>query len=84
MDEIPERYGHPFETAWHLDAAMADEAHDLGVHYVSVLNYFCNESGCRTVGDKTIPKPDLLYFDSNHLTVSGSEDLIMHSDLHLF
>jgi peptidoglycan/LPS O-acetylase OafA/YrhL len=84
MDKIPERYGHPFETAWHLDAAMADEAHELGVHYVSVLNYFCNESGCRTVGDKTIPKPDLLYFDSNHLTVSGSEDLIMHSDLHLF
>jgi len=84
LTEIPERYGHAFETAWHLDAAMADQAHALGVHYVSVLNYFCNKSGCRTVGDRTIPKPDLLYFDSNHLTVSGSEDLITHSDLHLF
>jgi peptidoglycan/LPS O-acetylase OafA/YrhL len=84
MDKIPERYGHPFDTAWHLDAAMADQAHELGVDYVSVLNYFCNESGCRTVGDRTIPKPDLLYFDSNHLTVSGSEDLITHSDLHMF
>jgi hypothetical protein len=84
MIEIPERYGHPFEAAWHLDAAMADQAHALGVHYVSVLNYFCNKSGCRTVGDRTIPKPDLLFFDSNHLTVSGSIDLITHSDLHLF
>jgi peptidoglycan/LPS O-acetylase OafA/YrhL len=84
LNEIPERYGHTFEAAWHLDAAMADEAHALGVHYVSVLNYFCNKSGCRTVGDRTIPKPDLLYFDSNHLTISGSRDLIMHSDLHLF
>jgi hypothetical protein len=84
MTEIPERYGHAFEAAWHLDAAMADQSHALGVHYVSVLNYFCNKSGCRTVGDRTIPKPDLLYFDSNHLTVSGSEDLITHTDLHLF
>lgn len=84
LTEIPERYGHAFEAAWHLDAAMADQSHALGVHYVSVLNYFCNKSGCRTVGDRTIPKPDLLYFDSNHLTVSGSEDLITHSDLHLF
>jgi SGNH domain (fused to AT3 domains) len=83
MNEIPERYAHPFEAAWHLDAAMADQAHELGVHYLSVLSYFCNESGCRTLGDKTIPKPDLLYFDSNHLTVSGSRDLITHSDLHL-
>jgi peptidoglycan/LPS O-acetylase OafA/YrhL len=83
LTEIPERYGHAFEAAWHLDAAMADQAHALGVHYVSVLNYFCNQSGCRTVGDRTIPKPDLLYFDSNHLTVSGSEDLITHSDLHI-
>jgi peptidoglycan/LPS O-acetylase OafA/YrhL len=84
MNEIPERYGHTFEAAWHLDAAMAVQAHELGVHYVSVLNYFCDKSGCRTVGDRTIPRPDLLYFDSNHLTVSGSEDLMTHSDLHLF
>ncbi len=84
MNEIPERFGHTSEAAWHLDAAMADQAHELGVHYVSVLNYFCNKSGCRTVGDRTISKPDLLFFDSNHLTVSGSQDLIAHSDLHLF
>jgi peptidoglycan/LPS O-acetylase OafA/YrhL len=84
MNEIPERYGHPFEAAWHLDAAMAALAHQLGVHYISVLNYFCNEFGCRTVGDRTIATPDLLFFDSNHLTISGSRDLMTHSDLHLF
>jgi peptidoglycan/LPS O-acetylase OafA/YrhL len=84
MNEIPERYGHPLERAWHLDAAMAVQAQELGARYVSVLNYFCNGSGCRTVGDKTIPKPDLLFFDANHLTVSGSRDLVTHSDLHLF
>jgi peptidoglycan/LPS O-acetylase OafA/YrhL len=84
MNEIPERYGHPFEAAWHLDALMAAQAAALNVHYVSVLNYFCNKSGCLTVGDRTKARPDLLYSDSNHLTVSGSQDLIAHSDLHLF
>ena len=84
ITEIPERYGHAFGPAWHLDAAMADEARALGVHYVSVLNYFCNKSGCRTVGDRTKARPDLLFSDSNHLSVSGSEDLITHSNLHIF
>ena len=84
LTEIPERYGHAYEAAWRLDAAMADEAHELGVHYVSVLNYFCNKSGCRTVGDRTIPNPDLLFSDSNHLTITGSKDLITHSNLHIF
>jgi peptidoglycan/LPS O-acetylase OafA/YrhL len=84
LNEIPERYGHPFEAAWHLDAAMAAQAQELGVRYVSVLNFFCNESGCRTVGDRSIPKPDLLYRDRDHLSATGSKDLIMHSDLHLF
>jgi peptidoglycan/LPS O-acetylase OafA/YrhL len=84
LKEIPERYGHSFEAAWHLDAAMAAQAKELRVRYVSVLNYFCNKSGCRTVGDRSIPKPDLLYRDRDHLTATGSKDLITHSDLHLF
>jgi peptidoglycan/LPS O-acetylase OafA/YrhL len=84
LNVIPERYGHPFDAAWHLDAAMAAQAQELGVRYVSVLNYFCNKSGCRTVGDRSIPKPDLLYRDRDHLSATGSKDLIMHSDLHLF
>ncbi len=84
ITEIPERYGHAFGPAWHLDAAMADEARALGVHYVSVLNYFCNKSGCRTVGDRTKARPDLLFSDSNHLSVAGSKDLITNSNLYIF
>jgi peptidoglycan/LPS O-acetylase OafA/YrhL len=84
MHEIPERLDQSFEAAWHLDAAMASQAADLGVHYVSVLKHFCNTSGCRTVGDRSIPKPDLLYRDRDHLTATGSKDLITHSDLPFF
>ena len=84
LNEVPERLGQPSEAVWHLDAAMGAQAAALNVRYVSVLNYFCNESGCRTVGDRTKSPPDLLFRDSNHLTVSGSQDLIAHSDLHLF
>ena len=84
LNEIPERLGRPTDAVWHLDTAMAAQAAALNVRYVSVLNYFCNKSGCRTVGDRTKIRPDLLYSDSNHLSVSGSEDLITHSDLHLF
>jgi hypothetical protein len=83
LNEIPERLGRPSDAVWHLDTAMAAQAAALSVRYVSVLNYFCNKSGCRTVGDRTQTRPDLLYSDSNHLSVSGSEDLITHSDLHL-
>jgi peptidoglycan/LPS O-acetylase OafA/YrhL len=84
LNDIPERLGRPTDAVWHLDATMAAQAAALNVRYVSVLNYFCNKSGCRTVGDKTQTRPDLLFSDSNHLTVSGSRDLITHSDLHLF
>jgi len=84
MDAIPERFGGISDATWHLDAAMAARAAALNVRYVSVLNYFCNKSGCRTVADRTKTRPDLLYSDSNHLTVSGSQDLIAHSNLHLF
>jgi peptidoglycan/LPS O-acetylase OafA/YrhL len=82
--EIPERLEQPSAAAWHLDTAMATQAAALKVRYVSILNYFCNKSGCRTVGDRTQTRPDLLFSDSNHLTISGSQDLILHSDLPLF
>jgi len=81
LNEIPERFGHDFDAAWHLDAAMAAQLASLSVRYVSVLNFFCDKSGCRTVVDRTNARPDLLYSDSNHLTVSGSQDLIAHSGL---
>jgi peptidoglycan/LPS O-acetylase OafA/YrhL len=84
LNEIPERLGHKFEAAWHLDSAMAAQAVEMNVRYVSVLSNFCDRSGCRVVGDRTAPRPDLFYSDRDHLTVSGSKDLIAHSDLHLF
>jgi peptidoglycan/LPS O-acetylase OafA/YrhL len=84
LTEIPERLAQSSEAAWHLDAAMAAEAAELGVRYVSVLKYFCNESGCRTVGDRSISKPDLLFRDRDHLTATGSIDLITHSGLPFF
>jgi peptidoglycan/LPS O-acetylase OafA/YrhL len=84
LNEIPERLGQPSDAVWHLDAAMATQAVALKVRYVSVLDYFCNKSGCRTVGDRAKTPPDLLFRDSNHLTVSGSEELIAHSHLAMY
>jgi hypothetical protein len=84
LNEIPERLGRPTDAVWHLDTTMAAQAAELNVRYISVLSYFCNKFGCRTVGDKTQIRPDLLFSDSNHLTDAGSRDLIAHSDLHLF
>jgi peptidoglycan/LPS O-acetylase OafA/YrhL len=77
--EIPARLGTVSDSLWHLDAAMAAQAVAERVQYVSVLNYFCDNAGCLTVGDRTLPRPDLLYRDQDHLTVTGSKVLIAHS-----
>jgi hypothetical protein len=82
VSEVPERLERKFVAAWHLDAAMAAQATAMNFRYVSVLGNFCNKSGCRTVGDRSSSRPDLLYYDRGHLTVSGSKDLIAHSNLH--
>lgn len=75
-ERIPERLGAVDDTARRLDAAMAAQALAMHVQYVSVLNLFCNREGCRTVGDVKSPQPDLLFWDSNHLTTSGSRFLV--------
>jgi peptidoglycan/LPS O-acetylase OafA/YrhL len=77
--EIPERLGKVPDQLWHLDAAMAAQTATEDFQYVSVLSYFCNAAGCLTVGDKTLPRPDLLFNDRDHLTVTGSRMLIAHS-----
>jgi peptidoglycan/LPS O-acetylase OafA/YrhL len=77
--EIPKRLGNVTDSLWRLDAAMAAEAIAEHTQYVSVLNYFCDGTGCLTVDDKTLPRPDLLYRDQDHLTVTGARDLISHS-----
>jgi peptidoglycan/LPS O-acetylase OafA/YrhL len=83
-NEIPERLGRVSDAIWNLDAAMAAQATAENVEYVSVLNYFCDKTGCLTVGDRTLSRPDLLYRDRDHLSVSGSKFLIAHSRLQLF
>jgi peptidoglycan/LPS O-acetylase OafA/YrhL len=82
--EIPERLGRVPDAVWNLDAAMAAQAAAESVQYVSVLNYFCDKTGCLTVGDRTLSRPDLLYRDRDHLTVTGSKLLIAHSRSQLF
>jgi peptidoglycan/LPS O-acetylase OafA/YrhL len=79
VNEIPRRFGKVSDELWKLDAAMAAQAAAEDVGYVSVLNYFCDAAGCLTVGDKSPTRPDLLYRDRDHLTVTGSEMLIAHS-----
>ena len=83
-DEIPERFGRVSDEIWHLDTAMADQAVIENVQYVSIINYFCNKAGCLTVGDRTLSRPDLLYRDQDHLTMTGSKVLIGHSIHQLF
>ena len=78
-EEIPQRLGRVSDVTWHLDAAMAALAVAEKFQYVSVLDYFCDSAGCLTVGDKTLKRPDLLYRDRDHLTVTGSRLLIAHS-----
>ena len=82
--EVPERFGEVSDVLWSLDSAMAALAAADHVQYVSVLNSFCNKDGCLTVGDRSLSRPDLLYRDRDHLTVSGSKVLIAHSRAQLF
>jgi hypothetical protein len=83
-NEIPERLGTVSDAIWNLDAAMAAQAAAENVQYVSVLNYFCDKTGCLAAGDRTLSRPDLLYRDRDHLSVSGSTLLIAHSRSQLF
>jgi peptidoglycan/LPS O-acetylase OafA/YrhL len=83
-DQIPERLGRVPETIWQLDTAMAALAENANVQYVSVLHEFCDLSGCLTVGDRSLQRPDLLFRDRDHLTVTGSRMLIEKSTRQLF
>jgi peptidoglycan/LPS O-acetylase OafA/YrhL len=73
---VPERLGSIPTAEQHLDRLMAAQAVAAGAQYVSVLDWFCNTAGCRTTGNETLMTPDLLFRDQDHLTPSGSRDLI--------
>jgi peptidoglycan/LPS O-acetylase OafA/YrhL len=76
MEQIPARLGIGSGAAWRLDAAMQAQALAMQARYVSVLRVFCNPQGCLTVGDQKSPQPDLLFWDTDHLTASGSRLLV--------
>ena len=84
LDEIPMRFGKVSDALWRLDAAIDDLADIEMVQYVSTLKYFCDSNGCLTVNDRSLSRPDLLYRDQDHLTVSGSRVLIEHSNLKIY
>jgi len=75
-EDIPERLDAVSDTASQLDAVLAAQAVAMHVRYVSVLHLFCDRQGCLTVGDPRSRQPDLLFWDSDHLTTSGSRFLV--------
>ncbi len=75
-EKLPERLGHIAPEIWRLDAAMAAQAKASGADYFSVLNLLCNAEGCMTLGGRKTEKPDLLFFDRDHLSVTGSKLVI--------
>jgi peptidoglycan/LPS O-acetylase OafA/YrhL len=75
-DRIPERLGAVSKAVWQLDEMLAAQAATYQVQYMSVLHWFCDPSGCRTLGRESERHPDLLFRDQDHLTPSGSRDLM--------
>jgi peptidoglycan/LPS O-acetylase OafA/YrhL len=84
LAEIPERLGRVSDELWRLDASFAAMAAAEKVEYVSVLNILCNKEGCLTVGNKTLQRPDLLFRDREHVTISGSKLLAAGARTKLF
>lgn len=73
---VPKRLGSISAVSRELDQALAATASAQGAQYVSVLEWFCDASGCRTLGNESEHRPDLLFRDQDHLTPSGSRDLV--------
>lgn len=76
-EHVPERFGAPPTGERELDHALAATTVAHGALYLSELDWFCNRAGCRTVGHETEHHPDLLFRDADHLTPSGSRDLVI-------
>jgi len=74
--QVPERLGSVPADTRKLDQALGAAAQARGVQYVSLLEWFCNSSGCRTLGNESERRPDLLFRDQDHLTPTGSRDLM--------
>jgi peptidoglycan/LPS O-acetylase OafA/YrhL len=76
---VPERLGTVRPRERKLDQMLSAATVARGAHYQSELDWFCNMEGCRTLGHETQYHPDLLFRDEDHLTPSGSRDLVVGS-----
>lgn len=79
-ERIPDRLGGASGTIQRLDMAEAEQAAVWGASYVSILHRLCNQRGCRTLAEPEWKegRPNLLFGDRHHLTVSGAV-LLMES-----
>jgi len=69
---LPERTFYGSNDVWTRarDAMLAGLSSELGVHYISVRNVFCNDDGCLTrIGPS---ESELTAFDAGHLTVPAA------------
>jgi peptidoglycan/LPS O-acetylase OafA/YrhL len=73
---LPIRFGSVAADVRRLDAAMAAEVAASGGQFVSILDLLCNLHGCRVQGEEGREPPDLLFWDRDHLTQSGSRWLM--------
>jgi peptidoglycan/LPS O-acetylase OafA/YrhL len=76
LETIPERLGEVSSTIRHLDVVMAAQAAAEHVEYVSIVDRFCDQTGCLVLGDPHLVPADLLYRDQDHLTPTGSRLLV--------
>jgi peptidoglycan/LPS O-acetylase OafA/YrhL len=76
LDGVPERFGQPSPALWNLDNALSQEAFNLDVVYFSALNALCDSAGCLTAVHRQWVRPDLLFWDREHLTPAGSQFLV--------
>lgn len=57
-----------------IDKYLSRYSEKLGVHYISLVKFLCNDEGCETMENN---HPDtVLYFDQGHLTNIGSEYIV--------
>lgn len=76
---LPARTFYRSDDEWTRgrDALLGSLSHELGIHYISVRNVFCNDDGCLTrIGQN---QSELTAFDPGHLTVPGSIFLVGHT-----
>jgi peptidoglycan/LPS O-acetylase OafA/YrhL len=72
FDRIPERLMPVAGTGLNLEHALTARLPATDVLWLSPAAELCDAGGCLTTVDPTRRPPDLLFFDRDHLTVSGS------------